>query len=483
MLTVEEIKKFMDADLANPQKRYAKIGQRYYDGEHDILKNRIFYVDDDGNLQEDKWRKNTKISHPFFTELTDQTTQYFMAVDRGFVRSDIPELQKKLDDRFNENEDFHREVYETITDMQVKGCGYMYAYKDENDKTAYQNADSMNVVEIKARDASDKQDHVLYWYIDKSSIQDKQITRIQVWDKGQTHFYFQGENGEIVKDKEQKPNPSPHTLYTRQQDGTTVGGSFDAIPFYPLENNKKRISSLKPIKPIMDDYDMMSCGLSNNIGDFDHPIYFVSGFDGNNLDELIVNVHGKKVVGVPDGGSMDIKTVDIPYQARLAKMAEDKEDIFRFGYGINAEGLKDTSATTNLAIKMAYLYVDLKAYHMQIMYKQFMRKLLKPVLQEINEENGTGYSQEDVYFVFDRELPTNELENAQIKQAEAATRQMEVNTIMNLQTVIGDDDRLKLIAEQLDIDYEELKANAPVQEDLDNAIDSIPTDETAGDTI
>jgi hypothetical protein len=41
-----------------------------------------------------------------------------------------------------------------------------------------------------------------------------------------------------------------------------------------------------------------------------------------------------------------------------------------------------------------------------------MRKLLKVVLAEINEEHDTDYQQKDVYFVFEREIITNEAENA-----------------------------------------------------------------------
>ena len=45
--------------------------------------------------------------------------------------------------------------------------------------------------------------------------------------------------------------------------------------------------------------------------------------------------------------------------------------------------------------------------------KQFLRKLLKVVLAEINDREGTDYQQKDVYFKFDFEIPVNEQENAQ----------------------------------------------------------------------
>ena len=76
MLKVEEIKQFIDQDAASTKKRFAKVGQRYYEAEHDIKDYRVFFIDADGQVKEDKTKSNIKISHPFFTELVDQAVQY-----------------------------------------------------------------------------------------------------------------------------------------------------------------------------------------------------------------------------------------------------------------------------------------------------------------------------------------------------------------------------------------------------------------------
>ena len=65
MLTVQEIKTFIDNDAASMKKQLAKTGLRYYEGDHDIKNYRIFFVDANGNLQEDKYKSNIKICHSF----------------------------------------------------------------------------------------------------------------------------------------------------------------------------------------------------------------------------------------------------------------------------------------------------------------------------------------------------------------------------------------------------------------------------------
>ena len=58
MISVDEIKTFMDSDAVSTKKQLARIGLRYYEGEHDIRQYQLFFVDADGNIREDKSRSN-----------------------------------------------------------------------------------------------------------------------------------------------------------------------------------------------------------------------------------------------------------------------------------------------------------------------------------------------------------------------------------------------------------------------------------------
>lgn len=462
MLTIEQIRRFIDDDRASPRKNQARVGLRYYEGQHDILNYRILYVDGNGDIQEDKWRWNIKISHPFFPEQVDQAVQYILSGKEGFLFSDDPALQKELDAYFNENEEFMAELYEVLTGAIVKGFEHMYAYKREDGRVAFQCADSLGIVEVKAKETDDGCEYVIHWYVDSVTRDGKKIIRIEVWDKEQTWFYVQdGEAGKIVPDDSKPINPRPHQLYTKGENGPTYYDGFGFIPFFRLDNNRKQLSSLKPIKPHIDDYDLISCGLSNNIQDTAEALYVVSGFSGDNLDELIHNIKSKKHIGVPEGGGVEIKTIDIPYEARQAKLELDERNIYRFGQALNTSGLKDTTATTNLAIKAAYSLLDLKANKLEIRLKQFLRKLLEVVLKEINDRDGTDYRQENVYFRFEREVPTNAQENAQVELLEAQRRQVEINVLLGLAANLDNETMMKLICEQLDIDYEEIRDKLP----------------------
>lgn len=469
MLKIEEISQLIESDKCSDKKRYLHEGKAYYDGNHDIKKALLFYYNSDGELVEDKYRSNIKICHPFYTELVDQLVQYVLS-SGDIIKSNNSELQPYLDEYFNHNDEFYSEFSEAITNCVACGHSFMYAYKNSGFKTSFQCADASGVVEVRAKDAEDGCEYIIYWYVDRIDKNKKEIKKIQVWNKKETYYYIQDGDSGIREDDSVGLNPRPHILYTYSGDNNIYYEDYGVMPFFRLDNNKKQMSGLSTIKELIDDYDLMASSLSNNLVDFDTPIHVVKGFKGNNLDELQQNLKTKKIIGIGEGGEVDVKTVDIPYQARLTKLELDEKNIYRFGMGLNTAGLKDTTATTNIAIKAAYSLLDLKASKLEIRLKQFLRKIVKLVIDEVNKENNTNYKDSDVFFEFNHEVMSNQQENAQILLTEAQTRQVQIGTLLSLGTSLDDETLMKNICETLDINYEEIKSKLPKK---DEAIEEV----------
>ena len=472
MLTKEEIKQFLDEDSASMLKKNARIGQKYYEADHDILGYRMFYYNSDGKLVEDKYRSNIKIPHPFFTELVDQGTQFTLSgADDGIIRSDDTKLQEQLDLYFNKSKKFMLELAETITGQQAKGFDYMHAYKGKDDRLEFENADCLGVVEVEGRFADDGKDQIIYKYLDRIDKESKMQWKVLVIDDENTYFFKQTEKGEIEEDESEKVNPRPHALY--QKGGKLFKKDFGLLPFFRLDMNKKKISLLKPVKPLIDDYDLMASSLSNNLVDFDTPLLVVKGFQGDNLDELQVNTKTKKLMGVDDDGGVEIKTVDVPYQARVAKLDQDEKSIYRFGMGLNMSGLKDTAATTNIAIKAAYSLLEMRCNKIIDQLEVFLQQIVEVVLDEINDKNGTDYRIDQVWFNFKPEIMSNAQENAQIELTETQRKQAEINTLLGLADRLDDETLMQLICEQLDIEYEQIKDKLPDPDEAENTVKTV----------
>lgn len=468
MLTLAEIKSFIDKDLNSDKKKLSKVGVRYYEGKHDILDCNIYCIDSDGKWQLAKGGSDIKITHPFFNELVDQKAQYALSGKGSFVKSDDPKLQEYLDEYFDD--DFKDELLNLIIFSSVEGDSYLYGYKDAEGKTRFEFADGIGVKEVEAREASDNEDHIIYYYEDKfaegntSLLKSKSVTRIQVWDKDQT-YYYKMRNGKIELDDTHEINPRPHIIY-KENDDNVYTDTYGQIPFWRLDNNRKRISDLKPIKALIDDYDRHACGLTNNLVDLAEGYAVVKGYNGDNLDELMHNLRAKKGIGVDSDGDVDIKTVSIPYEARKVKMEIDEQCIYKFGKGFNASQIGDGNIT-NIVIKSRYALLDMKCNTLESALRKLMRKLIKVVLKEINEEADKDWQSKDVYMEFEREIITNELDNAQIANYEAQTQNVKVNTLLNLATKLDNETFMQLICDELQIDYEDIKDKLPKEDEFD----------------
>lgn len=464
----------INADRSSEKKRRAKKSEDYYEARHDILSYKLFYFNADGELIEDTSRSNIKISHPFYTELIDQKTSYLLSNAKIYSKDD--KLDEELKKRFNET--FFSNLTDTFEDTSKLGFGYMYAQLDKDLITQFRYARALGVVEVRKED-SDELEAMVYYYIDRIDKGKKVVTRAEVWDKDQT-FYYVIRGRKLEKDTRKTINPQPHKTWKEKE--KLYGEGFGYIPFFRLDNNRKQISDLAPIKPIIDDYDLMNCGLSNNLQDVSEGIYVVKGFEGDNLTELQQNIKTKKIVGVNEDGDVDIKTIDIPYQARKEKLEIDEKNIYRFGMGFNSAQLGDGNIT-NIVIKSRYALLDLKCNKAERRLRPFLDNLIEIALKEINKANKTNYARKDVIVELEREVMTNALDNATIEKTEAETRQIEINTILNIATQLPEEKVIKMICEVLDIDYADIESEikAKLEEekiDLNSASEKLIEEET-----
>jgi hypothetical protein len=176
---------------------------------------------------------------------------------------------------------------------------------------------------------------------------------------------------------------------------------------------------------------------------------------------MLRNLRTKHGIGVGDDGEVDLKTVDIPYEARKAKMDIDREGIYKFGMGFDSSQVGDGNIT-NVVIKSRYGLLDIKCDKLEIRLKQYLGQIIDIVLDEINEKHGTEYTGADVRIEFEREIITNETDTANIAKTEADAQAVKVNTLLNVATQLPQETLMQKICEALDIDYEEIKDSLPL---------------------
>lgn len=440
-------------DRQSPIKEKMSEGLKYYDYKHDILKFRLFYYNEDGKLVEETNRSNIKIPHAFFTEQVDQKVQYLLSNPVEFETADT-ELKTYLEEYIDD--DFQLMLQEMVEGASKKAYEFAYVYRATSGKLLFKVADSRKVVVI-----YDDMNEVIaiIRYYDTDITKDNRkvtVTKAELWDTEKTWFFVSSSdyNNRFILDESQEINPRFHQV-VEDSDGNLLGKGFGYIPFLKLSNNKNEKTDLEPIKALIDDYDLMACALSNNLVDFDHPIYAVKGYGKDNLDELVTNLRTKKTVGVSQEGGIDVKTVDIPVTARKTKLETDKEAIYKFGMAFDSSQVGDGNIT-NIVIKSRYSLLDLKCNKTEIRLRAFIKQLLDIIILDINERYHKSFKRQQVEVVITRSTLINQTDNADTEKVEAETKGQLIQNLLDVAPYLDDESLLKKICAVQDLDYDEV---------------------------
>jgi SPP1 family phage portal protein len=448
---VAEVKRLVSNDRGSKLKQEMQTGINYYEGKHDIANYRLFYFNNEGELVEEKHRSNTRIAHQYFTELVDQKVQYLLS-NPIEVTTDQTGLQEYLDEYINE--DFQLMLQELVEGASQKSYEYAFWKIDTDNRLRFKTADAIKIIPI--YDEFYNIDQIIYYY-DEQIVKDnkqKTVTKIQLWTKEEV-FYFVQEDGQAVKlDNSAEYNPKPHLLAQKGED--KFGKGYGRVPFICLQNNRGKTNDLQPIKDLIDDYDMMACALSNNLIDFDHPIYAVIGYEGDNLSTLVTNLKTKKTVGVGENGGIDVITTNIPVEARKAKLEIDKEAIYKFGMGFDSSQTGDGNIT-NVVIKSRYSLLDLKCNKIEVRLRVVLKEMLQLIVDNINELHGKAYDASEIEITMTRDVMANKIDNASITKTEAETNQILINNIMTAAQRLDDRTVLELLAGILEVDPDEVE--------------------------
>lgn len=455
------IKQAIYSDQAASYKEKMRTGVKYYKFKHDILQYRLFYVDNEGKIREETSRSNIKIPHPYLTELIDQKAQYLLS-NPVEITSEQEGLQDYLDQYIDE--DFQLMLQEAVEGASQKGYEFIFTKLGE-ERLTFAVADSLKVIQIY------NADNVLIAiirYYDTDIYKDGKtvtVTKAELWDKEKVwYFVTAGDYEKTFKvDTSHQVNPTYHNTLinpeTKQVLGRSLGtalGKPDFIPFLRLDNNKYQTTDLEPIKPLIDDYDLMACALSNNLQDFDQPFFAVKGFPGDDYHKLINNLRTRGAVGVGVDGGLDVHTVNIPVEARKEKLKVDKEGIYKFGMGFDSAQVGDGNIT-NVVIQSRYTLLDLKCNKMEVRLRKIIKQMLELIVADINQRHNKNFNTADIEITITRDTMIDETEVETREKTKAERKQVEIDNVLNAAVRLDDETVLKYICDILDLDFDEVE--------------------------
>ena len=209
------IKYILNNDISSPQKKKMQEGERYYNGEQDILQKdfrqgRILETEETGEehsrVFQNYNRSNHKNVNAFLKILVDQKTAYLVSreptisVIGAEQNKDLKDYETILcdfaDDTFNEV------LQDFVTGASNKGFESIHVYYDEKGQLQYQVVPANEVIPIYDTENEKELLEVIRYY-DITVVKDgQQYTRKKVewWTKTNVTYYIEQQKDMYVKD-------------------------------------------------------------------------------------------------------------------------------------------------------------------------------------------------------------------------------------------------------------------------------------------
>ena len=395
-----EIRRFLNSE----RRRNMIIGERYYDGKHDILHRKREMIGANGELEEVKNLPNNRIVDNQYKKMVDQKVNYFLG-QPFTVQSENPDYNNILQDIFNRK--FLRLLKNVGENSFNCGLGWMFMYYDEYGEFTFRRFRPYEIIAGWGDDEHTRLDYAIriYEVVDDAAKGERIIQKVEVYHAdGISRFEFDG-----ARLRPDPDFPPVEPYFTINNDGY----NWDRMPLIPFKYNSKEIPLILNVKNLQDGLNTILSNFQNNMEeDSRNTILIIVNYDGENLGEFRKNlatfgaVKTRSVDGVKGGvESLQIEVNAANYQA-IIKIFKDA--IMENAMGFDAKDDKLGRSANQMNIQSMYSDIDLDTNRMEMEYQASFEDLLYFVNLHLANIGVGDFEGEDVEIIFNRDMLMNE---------------------------------------------------------------------------
>ena len=418
------LKEILQEDKNSDKKKKMEEGERYYRGEHDILKKdfRRSPVSETGKNGEESMevffnpnRSNHHCVNPFHHTLVAQKTAYLVGREptisvKGAGNQEFEAMLAEIAD-----ESFNSTLQEWIIGAANKGVEYLHVYYDEEGEFRYCIVPAEEIIPIYDEVYQQEIKEIIRYYEIKllENGREKSRRRVEWWTAEQVTYFTENADGEFLREQEKG-----HWTVTELLDGEetkTVSHGWGRVPFIPLRNNDREMTDLQLVKGLIDAYDYISSEGTNNLLDLVDLYWVIQGYGGETAGAVARKLQVNKAVQISDSsGSVEAKQVELPVEGRLNWMQMLRKDIFHFGMGVDTDSDDWGKAASGVALKFQYAMFYLKINGIVPEIRRAIKAFFRFAVEDWNREQGTDWDWRKIQVVLNTNGITDDLETMQI---------------------------------------------------------------------
>lgn len=396
--------------IDSPKRLMQLDGERYYDGDHDILNRKREIIGENGELQEVKNLPNNKLIDNQYAKMVDQKVNYVFGKPITY-ESENETYVEKLKKIFNKK--FQRTLGGVAMDAYNGGLCWIHPYYDSEGNFKFKKFPAYEILPFwKDADHTELDAAVRYFKtIAYEGDNKKTIEHVEVYDtKGIWRYVLDG--GKLIPDVE---NPSTYHVVKVDENGDQKGLNWQRIPLIAFKSNRKEIPLIKRVKSLQDGINIMLSDFENNMQeDNRNTILILKNYDGQNLGEFRKNLsqYGAIKVRSVDGSNGGVETLKIEVNSTNY---ESILKLFKKALIENARGFdaKDDRLNTNpneMNLRSMYSDIDLDANAIETEFQASIEELLWFVNNHLANSGEGDFEDEEIKVIFDRDTIVNESE-------------------------------------------------------------------------
>lgn len=423
MSKLEVIAREIDKWLLSQDRAQMVTGEKYYRGDHDILREKRTVIGDDGKLKEVDNLPDTRIVDNQYARIVDQKVNYSVG-NQITVQSDDKEYQSAVQEVLDV--DFMKAVRVLTTNAFNTSIGWLYPYysPDGSEKLKFKVFDSTEILPFWKDAEHTELDFAVRTYVDEVYEGQESVSkqRVEIYaEEGIYYFDLEDEGmGIPMLNVSTDFDPFKSYIYKRFTDGKeekVIPHSWGRIPLIPFKYNDKEIPLISRVKSIQDALNRITSNFVNNtLEDPRNSILVVHNYDGEDLGTFRANLaqYGAVKVRSAEGakGGVDILTVDLNPENYKAILRQLKSSLIENARGVDSKDEALSSGRANeMNIQSMYNDIDLDASSLEREFAVSLNQLMFFVNQYLKTKEGIKIKEDSkVEFRFNRDILMNESE-------------------------------------------------------------------------
>lgn len=395
-VNLSEIENIIMWHFASRKYKEMLNGNKYYKGQHDVLKRQRTAIGEKGELVVIDNLPNNRIVDNQYTKLVKQKVNYIMSKAPTFT-TEIDKYNELTNDIFNK--EFLKILKRITTDVYNNGTGWLFLYVDDKGQLRFKRLNSVEVIPIWTDNEHNELDYAIRVYkkeVYKNGKYEEE-TYVEVYTlNGLEHYKLKNNKMELVE-----------TLSYLTINNTPY--NWQKIPLICFRADELEQPLLNRIKSLQDTLNELVSDFANNMQeDNRNTILIIRNYDGENLGEFRRNLATYGAVKVTEDGDVSSLKIEVNagnYEA-ITKLL--KKTIIENGGGFDSKADVLGNNPNQLNIRSMYSEIDLEANDLETEYQASFENLIWFVANHLKNTGEGDFTKEKVEVVLNRDILVNE---------------------------------------------------------------------------